>query len=216
MNAKALAAETLGTFFLLVAVVGSGIMGEQLSDGNVAIALLANSIATGAALFVLISIFGPFSGAHFNPMVSFFFYLNRQLSASQLAQYSLAQVLGAVLGVGYSHLMFAQDILQISAKERFGLGLWSAEFLASFGLLLSILGFLRHAPKQVPAAVALYITGAYWFTASTSFANPAVTLARAFTDSFAGIAPQHVVAFLVSQMLACLCFFVFWRWFTEE
>ena len=193
-------AEFLGTAFLLAAVVGSGIMGERLAGGNAAIALLANSLATGAMLVVLILIFAPVSGAHFNPAVSAAFALRGELPWRMAGLYALCQVAGGLAGVWITHAMFDLPLLQISAHVRSGAGQWIAEFVASFGLLFAILGCLRSAPASVPYSVGLYITAAYWFTASTSFANPAVTIARAFSDTFAGIAPGGVPAFIAAQL----------------
>lgn len=192
-------AEFLGTAFLLAAVVGSGIMGERLAGGNVAIALLANSIATGAMLAVLILIFGPVSGAHFNPAVSTAFALRGELPWRMLGLYALCQIAGGLVGVWVAHAMFDLPLLQVSSHVRSGSGQWIAEVIASFGLLIAILGCLRCAPASVPFSVGLYITAAYWFTASTSFANPAVTIARAFSDTFAGIAPGGAPAFIIAQ-----------------
>jgi glycerol uptake facilitator-like aquaporin len=194
-------AEFLGTAFLLAAVVGSGIMGEGLAGGNVAIALLANSLATGAMLVVLILIFAPVSGAHFNPVVSAAFALRGELPWRMVALYALCQVAGGLVGVWLAHAMFDLPLLQISSHVRSGTGQWVAEFVASFGLLIAILGCVSRAPAAVPYAVGLYITAAYWFTASTSFANPAVTIARAFSNTFAGIAPGGVPAFILAQLI---------------
>jgi glycerol uptake facilitator-like aquaporin len=199
---RRLAAETLGTAMLLVAVVGSGIMGERLSDGNVAVALLANALATGAVLVVLITILGPLSGAHFNPCVSLFFALRGEMSVGSALAYAAVQIPAAVLGVWLTHVMFGLPILEISRHARSGVPQMLSEFIATFGLLATIAGGLRFAPASVPMLVGLYITGAYWFTASTSFANPAVTLARSLTDSFAGIAPSSVAGFLMGQFAA--------------
>jgi glycerol uptake facilitator-like aquaporin len=199
-----LIAEALGTAFLLVAVVGSGIMAETLSDGNTALALLTNAIATGVALYVLITIFGPVSGAHFNPGVTLVFALRRAISPAHAAAYVICQIAAGILGVWLAHVMFELPILQASTTARTGMAQWVAEVTASFGLILTILAGLRHAPAQVPALVAAYITGAYWFTASTSFANPAVTIARAFSDTFAGIAPAHVAPFILAQLIGAL------------
>jgi len=198
--ARQLTAEALGTAFLLIAVVGSGIMGERLSGGNAAIALLANSIATGAALAVLISILGPISGAHFNPAVTLFFALKREIAVGVGALYVLVQVAGAIAGVWAAHAMFAMPILELSHKLRDGPAQWFAEAVATFGLLATIAGAVRYSPEAAAYLVALYITGAYWFTASTSFANPAVTVARSLTDSFAGIAPSSVPPFIAAQL----------------
>jgi glycerol uptake facilitator-like aquaporin len=196
--------EWLGTALLLAAVVGSGIMAQRLAGGNVALALLCNTLATGAILPVLILVFGPLSGAHFNPAVSLAFSLRGGLPRPALPTYMLAQVLGGIAGVWASHLMFELPVLQISATTRTGFGQWLAEAIASFGLGLTIFGCVRRAPAAVPYAVGLYITAAYWFTASTSFANPAVTIARSLSDTFAGIAPAGVLAFIAAQLLGML------------
>ncbi len=196
-----LIAETLGTLLLLVAVVGSGIMAAELSPDNTGVALLANAIATGVALYVLITLFGPISGAHFNPAVTFAFWQRGDIDTKPALAYVAMQILGGILGVWLAHLMFDLPILQSSTTARSGAGQWVAEVTAAFGLVLTILGGLRHAPTQVPALVAAYITGAYWFTASTSFANPAVTIARGFSDTFAGILPAHVPIFIVMQLI---------------
>jgi glycerol uptake facilitator-like aquaporin len=196
---KQVLSEFLGTLLLLATVVGSGIMGESLSGGNIAIALLANALATGAMLFVLINIFGPISGAHFNPLVTLSMAASGRIAKSGIAPYVMAQIAGGVLGVVLAHAMFDQQLLQMSDRIRWGTGQWIAEASATFGLLLTIFGLLRHKPDIIPQAVALYIVAAYWFTASTSFANPAVTVARSLTDTFAGIAPSCVAAFIVAQ-----------------
>lgn len=201
---RRLAAEALGSAWLLVAVVGSGIMAQRLSGGNDGLALLANTIATGAALFVLITVFGPVSGAHFNPAVSLVAALRRALSWRDLSLYAAVQTAGGIAGVWAAHAMFAEPILQVSQKSRDGAGTVFAEALAAFGLVMTILGTERYRPPAVPAAVALYITGAYWFTASTSFANPAVTVARALSDTFAGIAPASAPAFIAAQIAGAL------------
>ena len=198
-------AEFLGTAFLLIGVVGSGIMGESLAGGNVAIALLANAIATGCMLFVGISILGPISGAHFNPVVTLAFALRREIAPGEAAAFLGAQVLGGLVGVWLTHGMFDLSIWQISGTDRSGTNLWLSEILATFGLLSVIFGGIRHAPDKVPALVGLYITGAYWFTSSTSFANPAVTIARGFSDTFAGINPMHAPMFIAMQVVGCLC-----------
>jgi glycerol uptake facilitator-like aquaporin len=202
--ARRLAAEGLGTAFLLMAVVGSGIMGERLAGGNIAIALLANTLATGAALAVIISIFGPLSGAHFNPAVSLVFMLKGELSLRLGFAYIVVQTCAAILGVWSAHLMFALPVFEFSAKLRDGPALAFSEFIATFGLLATILGAIRYCPSMVAALVGLYIASAYWFTASTSFANPAVTIARALTDSFTGIAPGSVPAFIAAQLAGAL------------
>jgi len=197
-----LAAELLGAAWLLATVVGSGIMAQRLSAGNDAVALLGNTIATGAALFGLITVFGPVSGAHFNPAVTLAFLVRRELTAAHAAAYIAVQVVGAVLGVYAAHAMFAEPILQVSTKLRDGPAQGFSEFIATFGLLMTIFGALRFRPEATPAAVALYITAAYWFTASTSFANPAVTLARSLSDTFAGIAPSSAPLFIAAQLAA--------------
>ena len=194
---RRLVAEALGTAFLLAAVVGSGIMGEKLAGGNVAIALLANTLATGATLVTLIFTFGPISGAHFNPAVTLADASQGGISWSDVPLYIAAQVLGAFIGVGAAHLMFGEAFIQISQHARAGGGQLFSEFVATFGLLCVIWGCVRLRSEAVPIAVGLYITGAYWFTASTSFANPAVTLARAFTNTFAGIRPVDAPGFIV-------------------
>ena len=202
--ARRIAAETLGTALLLAVVVGSGIMGETLAGGNDAIALLGNTIATGAALVVLITIFGPLSGAHFNPVVSVMFAARGELPWRSVMAYVPAQVIGAVLGVWIAHLMFGEPVLQISAKLRDGPSQVFAEAVATFGLVATILGSLRYQPQATPWMVGLYITAAYWFTASTSFANPAVAMARGLSNTFAGIAPQSVPGFILGEVLGGL------------
>lgn len=199
---RRIVAEALGTALLLTAVVGSGIMGETLAGGNVAIALLANTAATGAALTVLITILGPISGAHFNPAVTLFFALRREIAMHEVIGYLFAQIIGAIGGVWIAHAMFAHSILEVSTKLRDGPSQWFSEFVATFGLLVTIAGALRYAPRSVAALVGLYISSAYWFTASTSFANPAVTAARGFTDTFAGIAPHSALGFIAAQLTA--------------
>ncbi len=199
---RALIAETLGTALLLMAVVGSGIMGEQLADGNGGLALLANAISTGAMLYGLITVLRPISGAHFNPAVTLCFWLRKEVTTLQGLSYGLAQVAGGVLGVWTTHVMFGLVVLQQSTTARTGMGQWFSEALATAGLLLVIHGGRRHQPGAVPALVALYITSAYWFSSSTSFANPAVTIARGMTDTFSGIMPVHVPMFVAAQLLS--------------
>ncbi len=213
---RALAAEALGTGFLLATVVGSGIMAERLADGNVALALLANTIPTGAILAVIITLFGPISGAHFNPAVTLVFHLRGELARGPAAAYAAVQVAGGVLGVWTAHMMFDVGILQAAATERTGPAQWLSEVVATFGLVLTILAGLAARPAAVPALVGLYITAAYWFTASTSFANPAVTLARALTDSFAGIHPAHAPAFVAAQLLGGVIAWRVARWLLAE
>jgi glycerol uptake facilitator-like aquaporin len=195
-------AEFLGTAMLLVGVVGSGIMGAALSDGNTAVALLANAVATGCMLYVIITVLGPISGAHFNPAVTLAFALRGKITRAMIVPYIAVQIAGGMLGVWAAHVMFDLSILQISTTQRTGVSQWVSEILATFGLLFVIFGGVRHRPDAVPPLVAVYITGAYWFTSSTSFANPAVTIARGFTDTFAGIAPEHIAMFIVMQLIA--------------
>jgi glycerol uptake facilitator-like aquaporin len=204
MLAKRLTAEGLGTAFLLAAIVGSGIMAERLAGGNAAIALLGNTLPTGAILAVLILIFGPLSGAHFNPAVSLVFALRGELSWRDFALYVAVQIIAAIVGVLVAHAMFDLPLWQISAKARSGFPQQLAEFVAAFGLVLTILGCVARAPTAVAYAVGLYITAAYWFTASTSFANPAVTIARSLSNTFAGIAPAGVLPFVVAQLLGAV------------
>ena len=203
MNAQKLLAEGLGTAFLLISVIGSGIMAETLAQGNVALALLANAIATGCMLFAIITTLGPISGAHFNPAVSLAFALRGDLPWKDFGPYVLIQIVGGILGVWACHWMFDQSILQTSATmHRTGVSQWFSEIVATFGLLFVIFGGLRSKPEAIPTLVALYITGAYWYTSSTSFANPAVTIARGFSDTFAGIYPGHIVMFIIMQLIA--------------
>ncbi|MBB4369731.1 glycerol uptake facilitator-like aquaporin [Bradyrhizobium sp. cir1] len=194
-------AEWLGTAFLLAAVVGSGIMAQKLSGGNIALALLCNTIATGAILVALILTFASVSGAHFNPAVTLAFTLRGEMAWNEAAIYVVAQTSGAIIGVWIAHLMFELPVLQLSLTQRTGAGQWLAEAAATFGLLLTIFGVASRTQPAVPYAVGLYITSAYWFTASTSFANPAVTVARSLSDTFAGIAPQGVPAFIAAQLV---------------
>ena len=210
--AQRAAAEALGTAFLLATVIGSGIMAEQLSGGNEALALLCNTLPTGAILTVLILIFGPVSGAHFNPAVSLAFALRGELPWRTAFAYLAVQVAGAVIGVWAAHAMFELPIWQVSTHVRSGPGQWLAEAVATFGLLLTIFGCVARAPGAVAYAVGLYIMAAYWFTASTSFANPAVTLARALSDTFAGIAPAGVIAFILAQLAGAGLATIVARW----
>jgi glycerol uptake facilitator-like aquaporin len=202
--ARKLAAEALGTALLLAIVIGSGVMGDRLAGGNDAVALLGNTLSTGAGLVVLITIFGPLSGAHFNPAVTLMFALRREIGWPAAAAYAAAQGLGAVAGVWCAHLMFDLPVLQLSAKLRDGPAQAFSEFVATFGLVATILGSIRFRPEATPLMVGLYITSAYWFTASTSFANPAVTIARALSDTFAGIAPTSAPAFILAQILGAV------------
>ncbi|SEW10091.1 Glycerol uptake facilitator (Major Intrinsic Protein Family) [Cognatiyoonia koreensis] len=199
---RKLLAEGIGTAFLLIGVVASGIMGEMLSGGNVAIALLANAIATGCILYVIITTLGPISGAHFNPAVTLAFYMRKEITPKAAMSYVAVQLTAGILGVWAAHVMFDLDVIQFSTRARTGLSQWFSECLATFGLLFVIFGGIRHRPEAVPTLVALYITGAYWFTSSTSFANPAVTIARTFSDTFAGIAPANAPMFILMQVVA--------------
>ena len=198
---RRLAAEVIGTAGLLATVVGSGIMAERLADGNVALALLGNTLPTGAILVVLILVFGPISGAHYNPAVTLAFVLRRELSGSIAIFYVVAQLVGGILGVMAAHLMFEESVLQLSTTVREGGAQWFSESVATFGLVATILGTIRWRPEAVAYAVGLFITAGYWFTASTSFANPAVTIGRAFTDTFSGIHPGDAPAFIVAQLV---------------
>ncbi len=201
---RPVAAEALGSAFLLATIVGSGIMAARLAGGNDAVALLCNTLPTGAMLVVLILVFGPASGAHFNPLVTLTFAIRGEVAGRVLAGYVAAQIVGAIAGVLAAHLMFDLPVLEVATKVRSSPGQWFAEGIATFGLVLTILGCLQRRPDAVPYAVGLYIVAAYWFTASTSFANPAVTLGRSLSDTFAGIAPGSVPAFLAAQIAGML------------
>lgn len=209
---RRVAAEALGSFLLFAAVVGSGIMAEQLAGGNVAVALLGNTASTAAMLFVLIAMIGPISGAHFNPAVSLVAASRGDLAWRDAAAYTVAQLGGGVLGVWAAHLMFELPVVQFSTHARSGAAQMFSEGLATFGLVITILGTARHRPAAIPASVALYIAAAYWFTASTSFANPAITVARSLSDSFAGIAPRDVPAFVAAQLLGAAVAALVARW----
>jgi glycerol uptake facilitator-like aquaporin len=213
---RRLAAEALGTGLLVATVVGSGIMADNLASGNVALALLGNTLPTGAILVVLILSLAPISGAHFNPAVSLVMALTGGLSWRDLAPYVLAQVVGGCLGTFAAHGMFDLPLLQLAAKARTGPAQWFAEFVATFGLLVTILAVVRFRIEAIPYAVGLYITAAYWFTASTSFANPAVTIARALTATFAGIAPGHILAFILAQLAGALAGMALMGWLLGE
>jgi glycerol uptake facilitator-like aquaporin len=214
--ARRLAAEGVGSFFLFATVIGSGIMAENLSGNNDAVALLANTIATGAILFVLITMLAPISGAHMNPAVSLVAAARRDLAWGDAAAYIAAQLAFGILGAWAAHLMFDLPTLQLSVKARTGLGQWTGEAIATFGLILTIIGTVRHRPNWVPASVALYIVAAYWFTSSTSFANPAITVARSLSNSFAGIAPANVPAFVVAQLVGAALAALLARYLFDE
>jgi glycerol uptake facilitator-like aquaporin len=201
---KKLLAEGLGTFFLLATVIGSGIMAERLSGGNQAVALLANTLATGSILVVIILAFSHLSGAHFNPVVSLVMLVQNRITAGETAAYIIIQVLAGIAGCFAAHAMFELDILQTSTHHRYGWGQWLAEAIATFGLIMTISGCQRFRADALPFAVGLYITAAYWFTASTSFANPAVTIARSLTNTFSGISPTDVPAFIAAQVIGGL------------
>jgi len=204
MNMRAYLSEFTGTAMLLATVIGSGIMGETLANGNTAIALLGNTIATGSILYVLITVFGPISGAHFNPAVTIAMLISKKISIKDALIFIILQILGAGLGVMIAHGMFGLEILQISSKLRQGSSQGFSEVIATFGLILIIFGGLKVRPEAIPALVGFYITSAYWFTASTSFANPAVTLARSLSNTFAGISPNNIIMFISCQFIGML------------
>lgn len=213
---RRLAAEALGTFFLVMAVVGSGIMAEKLAGGNVALALLCNTLATAAVLVVIITIFISVSGAHFNPAVTLVMLLKGRIERGPALAYIGVQILGGCAGAVVAHLMFGLDPVQLSGTARNGFGQWLGEFIATFGLIATILGCMRFRPEAIPAAVGLYIGSAYWFTSSTSFANPAVTIARALSDTFAGISPADVPGFLVAEFAGGLAAGWLFAWLLVE
>lgn len=210
-----LGAEALGSFFLFATVVGSGIMAESLADGNIAIALMGNTLATGAILFVLIAILAPISGAHFNPAVTFVMVLRKELSLFDGALFVAMQLIGGLIGVWAAHIMFELPVFQLSEKVRTGSGQWLGELIATFGLLFTILGTIRFRSDWVAPAVGLYISAGYWFTSSTSFANPAITVGRAFSNSFAGIAPANVIGFVTAQIAGAMLAWIVTRWLFE-
>jgi len=214
--ARALIAEGLGTALLLATVIGSGIMGETLSDGNTAIALLGNTLATGAILVVLITMFGPLSGAHFNPAVTLAFWMRKDISGRLSLAYILVQIIGGILGVWLAHAMFAEEVFQVSQKLRNGPAQALSEGIATFGLVACILASVRVKPDAVPMIVGLYITAAYWFTASTSFANPAVTIARTLSNTFAGIAPSSAPLFILAQLISAVIATVTCSWLYKQ
>ncbi len=210
------AAELLGTALLLATVVGSGIMADHLAAGNVAVALLANAVATGAGLVVYISALGPISGAHFNPAVTLVAAWRGDLDRARVAPYLLAQVVGGVAGVVVAHAMFGLPLLQVSVHPRADAGVWVSEVVATFGLVLTILASARHTPERTPTHVGLYVIAAYWFTASTSFANPAVTVARTLTDTFAGIRPIDAPGFIGAQLVGAALASALWTWLSAD
>ena len=213
---RCIAAEAIGSAFLLATVIGSGIMAERLADGNVALALLGNTLATGAILIVLVLALAPISGAHFNPAVSLVFVLRRELTLRLGLLYSAAQIVGAIAGVVLAHAMFNEPLLQLATKARTGPAQWLAEFIATFGLVATILCVGKARPASIAYAVGLYITAAYWFTSSTSFANPAVTAARSLSDTFAGINPAHFPLFVIAQFGGAVAAVAFFRWLLES
>lgn len=213
---RRLAAEGLGTFFLVMAVVGSGIMAEMLAGGNVALALLCNTLATAAILVVLITIFVSVSGAQFNPAVTLVMLLRGEIDSRAALAYVVVQIAAGCLGAVAAHLMFGLEPVQVSDTARTGFGQWLGEFIATFGLIATILGCLRFSPGALPAAVGVYIGSAYWFTSSTSFANPAVTIARSLSDTFAGIAPANAPGFIVAQLLGAAAAFYLFAWLFAE
>tara|TARA_B100001939_G_C16897475_1_gene598299 strand:+ start:368 stop:1027 length:660 start_codon:yes stop_codon:yes gene_type:complete len=210
-NIKKYFIEFLGTMLLLATVIGSGIMGETLSEGNDAVALLANTVATGAILYVLITMFGSISGAHFNPAVSVIFFIKKELTLSVLLFYIVAQVCGGLFGMLIAHFMFDYELLQYSSKIRLGLNQWVSELIATFGLIATILFTIKERPTSIAMSVGLYITAAYWFTASTSFANPAVTIARTFTDTFSGIHFSGTMYFIIAQFTGAILGLLIYR-----
>ena len=204
MIARAIWAEAIGSFLLFACVIGSGVMGDRLSGGNVAVALLGNALATGAMLFVLITMLGAISGAHFNPAVTLVMRLRGDIGLGPAIGHVIAQLAGGIVGVWTAHLMFDLPVFELSTHARTGVGQWTGEGVATFGLLLTIIGTVRMRPEWVPASVALYITSAYWFTSSTSFADPAITIARSLSNTFAGIAPADVPGFIAAQIIGAL------------
>jgi glycerol uptake facilitator-like aquaporin len=214
--ARQLFAEWLGTFFLVAVVIGSGIMAERLAGGNIALALLGNTIPTGAILVVIILVFGPISGAHFNPAVTLAFLLRRDIDKRTAGYYVIFQILGGITGAAVAHIMFELPLFEASDTIRTGVSQWVAEFVATFGLMATIFGCLKSRPEAVPYAVGLYITAGYWFTSSTSFANPAVTISRTMTNTFSGIAPENAAAFILAQLIAAAVVVWVFGWLLDE
>lgn len=211
-----LSAECIGTAILLATVIGSGIMGDRLAGENEAIALLANTIATGAILYVLITMLGHISGAHFNPAVTLVFWIKKDIKTYDASLYVIVQIAGGLIGMLLAHAMFEESLFQLSTRERTGAAQWLSECIATFGLITTILLTFKAHPPAVPAAVGFYITAAYWFTASTSFANPAVTIARSFTDTFSGIAIHHAPAFITAQCIGAVIALLYCTWQLQE
>ncbi len=214
--ARQLFSEWLGTFFLVAVVIGSGIMAERLADGNFALALLGNTIPTGAILVVIILVFGPISGAHFNPAVTLAFWLRGDIDKKTGGYYVIFQILGGITGAAVAHIMFELPLFEASTTIRTGMSQWVAEFVATFGLVATIFGCLKSRPEAIPYAVGLYITAGYWFTSSTSFANPAVTISRTMTNTFSGIAPQNAVAFILAQLIAAAVVVWIFGWLLKD
>jgi len=214
--ARQLFSEWLGTFFLVAVVIGSGIMAEELAGGNIALALLGNTIPTGAILVVIILVFGPISGAHFNPAVTLAFLIRRDIDKKTAGFYVLFQILGGIAGTAVAHIMFELPLFEASDTARTGVSQWIAEFVATFGLVATIFGCIKSRPEAVPYAVGLYITAGYWFTSSTSFANPAVTISRTMTDTFSGIAPANAPAFILAQLVAAVVVTWVFGWLLNE
>lgn len=210
--ARKLFSEWLGTFFLVAVVIGSGIMAERLADGNLALALLGNTLATGAILVVIILIFSSISGAHFNPAVTLVFLLRQEIDKRTAFYYSIVQIMGGITGALVAHIMFELPLIEASSTARTGASQWVAEFVATFGLIATILGCLKARPEAIPYAVGLFISAGYWFTSSTSFANPAVTIARTMTNTFSGIVPLDAPAFILTQLLAAFVAAVVLGW----
>ena len=213
---RKLVAELLGTLILVATVVGSGIMGQQLSGGNDAVALLGNTLATGCILAIIILIFGPVSGAHFNPAVTLAFYIRGQIQTGVAVVYVVVQIVGGFLGTLLAHFMFEMTLIQQSTQARTGIAQWGSEVVATFGLVLTIFACLKHRAEVIPFAVGLYISAGYWFTSSTSFANPAVTIARGFTDTFSGIQPEHIMGFIAAQLAGAVIATNYYRWQFDE
>lgn len=213
---RKLFAEWLGTFFLVAVVIGSGVMAERLADGNLALALLGNTLPTGAILVVIILIFGSISGAHFNPAVTLVFLIRREIDARTAVYYAVVQIIGGICGALIAHIMFELPLIEASTTTRTGFGQWVGEFVATFGLIASILGCLKTRPEAIPYAVGLFISAGYWFTSSTSFANPAVTIARTMTNTFTGIAPANAPAFIIIQLFSASIAAVVLGWLLAE